>query len=337
VQEVPVENNPGLEYIVIGRVLAIPQLPAKLAKNDLFRHLLIAGSTGSGKSHTASKISERVAREFKIPVIVFDWHGEYADLLREYIEVNPHSSPIPIFTDDPDDLILVSSIMELTPSQEYLLDKILRRVDFTKTKSIESLLDYIESYPEESNWMRETKLALHRKLSSLARENYHSLFEIRGRIEFKQGVLEAGKPVVLNLAEINDPNIRRLYASFYLKRLVDFTVNQGRRLLVVLEEAVNYISRSQPVKPICETLREFRKFGVGLVIISQSLTQLVEDASVNTNTKVIHSVKSKQDLEVVEKTLYLDQELLETLPYIEPGEAVYSTPSLKKPVLVKIE
>ncbi|MCC6043538.1 MAG: ATP-binding protein, partial [Desulfurococcaceae archaeon] len=85
------------------------------------------------------------------------------------------------------------------------------------------------------------------------------------------------------------------------------------------------------------TLREFRKFGVGLVIISQSLTQLVEDASVNTNTKIIHSVKSKQDLEVVEKTLYLDQELLETLPYIEPGEAVYSTPSLKKPVLVKIE
>jgi len=76
-------------------------------------------------------------------------------------------------------------------------------------------------------------------------------------------------------------------------------------------------------------LREIRKFGVGLIIVSQSISQLVDDVSMNTNTKIIHAVKSKQDLEVIEKSLYLDQDLVSVIPYMEPGEAVYSTPSLK--------
>jgi DNA helicase HerA-like ATPase len=76
---------------------------------------------------------------------------------------------------------------------------------------------------------------------------------------------------------------------------------------------------------------------VGLVILAQSISQLVEDALANTNTKIIHSIKSKQDLEVVEKAIYIDYSFLSLIPYLEVGEAVYTTIGLKKPVLIRVE
>ncbi len=301
----------------------------------MYRHVLITGTTGSGKSHTAALITKRASEKLGLKVVVLDWHGEYTSLLQDYEYIDPYDNPVALFTGDPDDISVLSSILDLTPPQEYLLEKILRR-NTNVVKSINFLLDYIESYPEESNWMRETKLSLHRRLSLLVRENNSTLFEARGKSDLKSLGLTS-KPVIVDLARIRDVSIRRLYASFLLKRIAPSNPGREKNLLVVLEEAYNYLSKIQPVKPICEMLREIRKFGVGLIIVSQSISQLVDDVSMNTNTKIIHAVKSKQDLEVIEKSLYLDQDLVSVIPYMEPGEAVYSTPSLKKPVLIRIE
>ncbi len=337
-QEVPISTY-NEDSIVIGRIInATPESYAKLARSDLYKHILIAGTTGSGKSYTASKIGERVAKNFRHSVVIFDWHGEYPSLLLDYDLIDPYARPIPLFTNDPDDISVIASVMDLTPPQEYLLDKILRRVDLRRIRIIESLLDYIESYPEESSWMRETKLSLHRKLSPLLKERYSDLFKLHGDGD-KDVVISSqeGRPTILNLSSIHDPNIRRLYASFFLKRLVEAMMRQNKRVLIILEESHNYLSKNRPITHICNLLREIRKFGIGLVVISQSLSSLVDDVAINTNTKIIHALKSKQDLEVVENSMYLSKELLELIPYMEPGEAAYSTPILKKPVLIKVE
>lgn len=130
----------------------------------MYRHVLITGTTGSGKSHTAALITKRASEKLGLKVVVLDWHGEYTSLLQDYEYIDPYDNPVALFTGDPDDISVLSSILDLTPPQEYLLEKILRR-NTNVVKSINFLLDYIESYPEESNWMRETKLSLHRRLS----------------------------------------------------------------------------------------------------------------------------------------------------------------------------
>lgn len=269
--------------------------------------------------------------------MILDWHGEYLTLLSTYNLIDPTKTPLQLFTNDPSDLNVISSVLELTPPQEYILEKVLRKNDAIKVKALEEFLEYVENYPEESSWMRESKLALHRKLSLLTRENYGSLFKLHGSTQLISKVLDKTVPCVVDLSRVADVSVRKLYSAFFIKRIVDQSVSMKTSIVVIVEEAQNYLSRGNPVKPLCEMLREVRKFQVGLVIISQSMQQLVEDVIANTNTKIIHAIKSKQDLEIAERALYLDQALLSVLPYVEPGEAVYSTPSLKKPILIKIE
>jgi DNA helicase HerA-like ATPase len=300
---------------------------------------LITGTTGSGKTRTASTIAKRVTSELNTRVVILDWHSEYSYLLDRYELVDPYSNPLQLFTGDPNDISVISSVMELTPPQEYLLEKILRKVNLDKLRSLDLFLDYIENYSEESNWMKETKLALHRKLSLLIRGKYYLLFKLQDP-ELYQTIItkiSEDKPSIIDLGKILDINVRKLYAGFFLKRIVDTFISAKMPLVIIVEEAQNYLSKTQAIKPICDMLREVRKFNIGLIIISQSISQLVEDVAVNTNTKIIHSLKSKQDLEIVEKALYLDYDVLTSLPYIEPGEAIYSTPTIKKPVLIKIE
>lgn len=325
--------------MVIGRVISTtPEYEARLYKDSLFKHILVIGATGSGKSNTASVIASRVSRSLGVRVIVLDWHSEYTSILQEYELIDPFDTPLELFTGDPSDLSVLSSILELTPPQEYLLDKITRKIPIDRISSVESLLGIIENYPEEATWMRETKLSLHRKLSLLTRENYSVLFTIQGSSRLKDLTrIDQLKPFIVDLGAIRDPGIRRLYGAFFAKRIVDLAIDHGVSLVLVIEEAQNYLSRSQPVKPLSDMIREMRKFNIGIVVVSQSVSQLVDDVSTNTNTKIIHSLKSNQDLEIIGRTLYLDSKLLETIPYMEPGEAVYSEPYLKKPVLVKIE
>ncbi|MEM4623701.1 MAG: ATP-binding protein [Desulfurococcaceae archaeon] len=339
-QDIPIDTASSERFIIIGRVInSIPEYSAKLAESSLYRHVLITGTTGSGKSRTASIIAKRISEELNIRVVILDWHSEYMYLLNRYKVVDPYSNPLQLFTGDPNDISVISSVMELTPPQEYLLEKILRRVNLDKLRSIDALLDYVENYPEESNWMKESKLALHRKLSLLVREKYNLLFKLQSPEPVKKIVsgVSSSEPNVVDLGKIPDINVRKLYAGFFLKRIVDAFIASRTPLVIIIEEAQNYLSRSQAIKPLCEMLREVRKFNIGLIVISQSINQLIEDATLNTNTKIIHSVKSREDLEVVAKALYLEYNILTTLPYIEPGEAVYSTPTIKKPVLIKIE
>jgi DNA helicase HerA-like ATPase len=340
-QQVPVEEHDNSEpHVVIGKILNhIPEYPAKLYKSALFRHALITGTTGSGKSYTASRIAERVCRELKIPVLLVDWHGEHSEVLSEYTRIEPRELPLQLLTGEPSDLSVIASIFELTPPQEYILEKVIKQKDPAKITSIESLLDSIDVLPEESSWFRESKLSLHRKLSVLARDEYSDLFKVYRApgTALTRLTTDQRCPLIVDVSVISDLSVKRLYASLLVKRVVNYSIRQQRPLLVIIEEAQNYLSRQAPVKPICELLREIRKFHVGLVILAQSISQLVEDALANTNTKIIHSIKSKQDLEVVEKAIYIDYSFLSLIPYLEVGEAVYTTIGLKKPVLIRVE
>ncbi|MEM4004949.1 MAG: DUF87 domain-containing protein, partial [Desulfurococcaceae archaeon] len=70
----------------------------------MYRHVLITGTTGSGKSRTASIIAKRISEELNIRVVILDWHSEYMYLLNRYKVVDPYSNPLQLFTGDPNDI-----------------------------------------------------------------------------------------------------------------------------------------------------------------------------------------------------------------------------------------
>lgn len=69
-------------YIRLGSLSEYSGIEIRVRVNELSRHLLITGATGSGKSNTVAIIADRLSR-IGAPVAIFDVHGEYVGLQPE--------------------------------------------------------------------------------------------------------------------------------------------------------------------------------------------------------------------------------------------------------------
>ncbi len=324
------------DYVVVGWTInTVPRLEARLPLNLLNRHILIVGATGTGKSYTASRIAWRVSLK-GIPVIILDWHGEYGDLVAEGVRLNPFENPVEFLsTSDPrSDVEVISDVLGLTPPQEYLLWRIISEKG-GRLDGVESLARALETYYDDASWLRETRLSLHRKLKILASNPYARLFSSSSGLP--GDAAGPGKPLIVDLSLIRNVNVRRVYGTMLLARLVNMNYGLRKRYLILVEEAQNYLGRENPVGFLARMMGEIRKNNIGFCVITQSPSLIIDQVLVNTNTKIIHSVKSNADLEVVSRSLFLDQETARILPYMDVGEALLFNPSLKKPVLIRVE
>ncbi len=325
------------ETIEIGRAInSLSHMRIGFRYNNVFQHIFVTGSTGSGKTYTVSRIVERAReKDPSLKIIIIDWHDEYRRLIKQYRFISPYKYPIPVF--DQDDIYssieLLSDALDLTNSQTYILEKVIKN---NRVDSLERLTNIMEKYIDDSGWVRESRLALLRRLSPLTRDKYIKLFRSD---ELVYDLLEEPNIYLLNVSEIMDHRVRKIYVALLLKKIFMNTLRfrKKNKLLIVLEEAHNLVGRDKPVYILSSMLAEVRKFNIGLIIVSQSPSRLLEDVMINTNTKIIHSIKSSIDLEIINKVLYLPYEYQKIIPYLEVGEAILYTRGLKKPVIVKIE
>ncbi|WP_271608591.1 helicase HerA domain-containing protein [Bradyrhizobium sp. CCBAU 21359] len=71
----------GAQRLSLGAYSLDTNAQAFVNGNRLFqRHVLIVGSTGSGKSWTTARLLEQIAELDSANAIVFDMHGEYASM-----------------------------------------------------------------------------------------------------------------------------------------------------------------------------------------------------------------------------------------------------------------
>lgn len=70
---------PGESTIRIGHLLGRPDVEVRVNVNSFSKHLLVTGTTGSGKSNAVAVLADRVAA-LGGTVIIFDVHGEYVNL-----------------------------------------------------------------------------------------------------------------------------------------------------------------------------------------------------------------------------------------------------------------
>jgi len=73
---------PEKGFIRIGSLSEYSGIEIRLRVNELSRHFLVTGATGSGKSNTVAIIADRLTR-IGAPVMIFDVHGEYVGLQPE--------------------------------------------------------------------------------------------------------------------------------------------------------------------------------------------------------------------------------------------------------------
>jgi hypothetical protein len=163
-------------------------------------------------------------------------------------------------------------------------------------------------------------------------------------------VVVPGRLNVFDLSGV-DEEAADAIVSHYLRRILTERKRLKRReesgvgrlppTIVVIEEAHILIpARDHKLTKYwaSRVAREGRKFGVGLVIVSQRPRNVDPDVLSQTNNKIILRIVEPQDIRYVqEASEELSEDLAALLPSLNPGEAVVIGSMVKLPAIVKVD
>ena len=328
--------------IELGRT--IDNQTVGISLNDVERHILIVGSTGSGKTNTAAVIAEG-AKEKGIKVLILDWHGEYTKLIQGAKVYSREGLPRidPLGSNKIEETVeLLGDALDLTEPQRFLAYVVLQRLVATRQFDLTSFLTVLKEIDDDSYWIRDVKYALMRKLiftlveegqKLFSRDDSVNAYNVVERLFYSNDDL-----VVIDLSVIDSDVLKRLYAMFLLLYVSQYLKKNPNsyRILVVLDEAQNYFINKNIII-IDRIIREWRKFGLFLCLVTQSPSSISEEVLKNANTKIIHTIKSNIDKKIIVDSTALDKDLADYLDKLDVGECICTCPSKKAQILVKIK
>ncbi len=111
--------------------------PFFLNINDLFKHIAVIGSTGSGKTHTAARIAQ-CSHLHGVKVVILDWHSEYAKIIDKDVEVILPEISISNVGSIEEYVNMLEKALSLSPQQVLVLTSILEAVT---SRSIERAIN----------------------------------------------------------------------------------------------------------------------------------------------------------------------------------------------------
>lgn len=330
--------------IPIGYIHSNPNLKVMLSNEHILRHILIVGSTGSGKSTTASILADKAA-EKDYAVIIVDWHGEYESLLRHskssvvYANLLKGAILEPLSLEDlikrePLSFIeILESALELTPPQAHILEdavNLLVQKFVGRGYCIDLIIDIIQNSATSARWYTESREALLRKLKPLSSVYLNIQWNKLTRVK-----IEKRKVHIFDISSISNTRVRRIITSLLIRSIILSAQynNIVKPTMLVIDEAHNIFYNENPLTTL---IAEVRKWGIGFIIITQAPSMLSPVIIKNTNTKIIHTLKTSSDINTVVSAAILKKEHIKIVSSLKPGEALLVIPELAEPILVKI-
>mgnify|MGYP001028476101 CR=1 FL=1 len=336
-----------------------------LSLEDLNTHIAIFGMTGSGKSTTASVILSRLV-ELGIKVLVIDWHNEYRNIVshKNGLVFTPGKDVAPLTVNPLDPSLsgdlsehmslvtdIFTDIFNFTPPQGYMFREALRstyrRCGYFSEKPslppiVSDIVQEIERAPIRSAYDNETKLALLRRLKPLTEGQAGKALNGQTTIPIEDILSDI---VSVELGHFKEQEIRKIFTSIFLKLLYDYRTKEKFSKLqhvTIIEEARNIIPARRPEDPPSigeKMISELRKFGEGLVIISQFPTQVSYEILKNAATRICHQIKTEDDRKILQGAMKLTERQASYLHYLKLGEAIVNMPLIPYafPIYVETE
>ncbi|MGA9099350.1 MAG: ATP-binding protein [Methanotrichaceae archaeon] len=321
------------------------------------KHCSVLAKTGSGKSYTAAVILEELL-EKNVALLIIDPHGEYASMREPNkvgdfgkYKVKPRGYNIVVYTpaemavnpraDRPfrfNSLNLgareVAKMIphESTSGQIGLLYEAISALQAeTDVYTLEDIIDQVVKSTSKVKWNLVGQL--------------ESLLEIglfSGTATQIEDLLRPGKASVVDMTGIV-PELQAMIVSRLLTEI--FEARKRRQIapgMVVIEEAHNYIpergSGSAASTDIIRTIAaEGRKFGLGLMVISQRPARVDKNVISQCNTQIIMRVTNPNDLKALSKGLEgMTSELEEEIKRLPSGVAMIVSNEIERPITVNI-
>jgi energy-coupling factor transporter ATP-binding protein EcfA2 len=322
------------------------------AREVISKHMLVLGTTGSGKSYFVKTFLGRLVKAYPhLQVFVLDPHGEYWETLRsrvgeEKIEHITFEDTLFFTLPEAFEEFLTSAGLGFLVSGNSNAVRHNKGVIRQRIKPFLNSLNYGEKgllgLLEEFNY----NISTDRGLFPSKEEVIDSLKGFYGEkalsnqgedIELILRGLESSRPIVVfNLRNISDALTRVNLAGLIMQELFRENKLIKRERLLVLEEAHNFaperaygdVSAGKDNLALVMARKiasEGRKFNLGLVTITQRPAQVSKYILAQMNTQVMFKTVNRGDIETIEAFVeYTDFELLKRLPSLATGEALFS-------------
>ena len=157
-------------------------------------------------------------------------------------------------------------------------------------------------------------------------------------------MLAPGRVSVLDVSAANDI-VKNLVTADLLRKIFAYKVARADTppTLLVIEEAHSFVSRENAqtmhatMQMVRNVARRGRKRWLSLAFVSQQPGHLPPEIFELCNTRIVHTLRSMHNLEALMTTAGdVGRELWERCPLLGPGEAIVTSPQLKRPVVVSM-
>ncbi len=331
-------------------------LPVALNINELLqRHACILAKTGGGKSYMSGDIIEELMKH-DVTCMIIDPHGEYG-AMRDVgkqgdskFDVTPrgYAEKINEFSvsADPNNQIIrplrftfksleAKEILDLTrtkdvkaflPPMKKALDQLRETPDLY---SVRDLITLLEEDGSTKNALLITELEYIEEMNIFAKRGNHI-----------NELVEKGKTTVINLKGV-PPDIQQLI----VKRLATFLFELRKKgdippLMFVVEEAHNYCPQQGTVmssKPLSTIASEGRKFGLGLMVISQRPAKIDKNVLSQCGTQIILKVTNPNDIKAIANSIEgLTNGMTDDIQSMPIGMAMVVGAGIESPLLVEV-
>ncbi len=357
----------------LGRLIGRNDVEVDIKGNVVVaRHMAILAMTGGGKTVAARRVIRELL-EAEYPLVIMDPHGDYLGLWsrRDLLPKNQIKLFFPHLTvkEENRDLIgyLVAQMTQgFTEPQKEEYHRALEGVavdspDISVTSFINRLLEqlahaqgrHVGTVPAVRRALRIVQSYLSAMEVSNERLRERSVL---GRLEFEpmpdpvtepERFVQPGQAAILYLGGY-DHLTQATIVAVVLKHLFEHRASMSNRIppfLSVIEEAHNFIpsvSEGQAGTPSVDVIRkiitEGRKFGTGLLLISQRPSRLDETTLAQCNTFLILRLVNPRDQSFVEKVMEnLTKADSRLLPSFGPGQGIVSGQAVRFPLLIQVD
>jgi len=314
------------------------------------KHMLVLGTTGSGKSYFVKLFLSRLVKETKVQVFILDPHGEYFETLTEWgvssIERFALEDTIfPIFPEEVEELLkglgypeVVSGNRKEGRENKGKIAKFVKPSLDTTSFREKSLLDLINDLNAEED-VKEEITELFKGLIENQPEVYRKL---------KEGLNSQSRVVIFDFSNITEPKSRVNLAGLIMQELFFRNKESKKERLLVLEEAHSFapetaygdVSAGKDNLSLTfarKIASEGRKFNLGLVVITQRPAQVSKYVLSQANTQVMFRTMNSADLSAIESYVeFARGDLLGLLPSFQTGTAVLSGLGAPFPLVLRV-
>ena len=366
--------------IFIGSLLAREAVKIRIdADNLVSRHACIYGMSGSGKTVMVRRIINEMMLK-KYPMLVLDIHGDYLGLVQKQKKVYPNNKVklfYPNLSVSSEDKEIIYTLIDklgnsLTDPQKDFLSSLLEKVKYeggSLLKYIKLLVSRSREYAsDKSSSFKNIKPAsmyvvarslgiVSTKLQHMEQINFKHRQKMK-QLEFEELPDAATEPEKIiskgQLSILYLKGYETLPASAIVSILLENLFKHRQEVeeeippfLTIVEEAHNFIpSRSEnredlpSVGTIRKVITEGRKFGTGVIIISQRPSRLDETIASQCNSQIIFRMVNQKDQKAIrDRSETLDADDSNQLSNLANGQGIISgqVVNFSLPVQIKFD